>query len=763
MTNICRKLWSIFFAVAFFFALVLPGSLLAQEGETIRSVEIVGNKRVDEPTIRYYIKSKVGTPLSRSQIRRDIEQIYSLNQFKDIQVETHSTPDGVQVVFRVEEILAIGDVRIEGDDKIDSIEVWKVIKDEVRRGATFHEHLIASSTDKISNFYHDKGYFFVKVKVDTKVTPENLVEMVIHIDRGDKVSIEKIRFFGNKHFKDKVLIDKMETKATSWLSWLDDSGIYKKDLLKLDMFRIETFYHDNGFIKVRVLDPKVDIDEKAKAIYINIPVEEGPQYRVGKVEVAGDETVSKEEIFKVIKIKTGDIYNVSLVREDVLNISELYSQRGYAYADVNPKSKINEEDKTADMSLEVDKGRQVYVGEVTILGNTRTRDNVIRREFRLKEGDLFDSEKLKRTKQRINNLQYFNDVKVDTRRGKEPDQIDITTTVTERPTGTISVGAGFSSVENLIFNASISQDNLFGTGKKLKFITQLSSIRSDFDLSYTDPRIFDSEILFGADLFNTDQDFFSFRSRNRGAGIRLGRILSEYESVALKYRFDDVLISGVDSAQETDFLRNEKRNTSRIAPSYTYDSRDDFLNPSNGWRHVIKSDIAGGPLGGTDFVKFGYEVIKYTPLFAGLVFAAHAEVNWADGYSGDTLPAFERFFMGGPSSLRGYTVRDVGPKDSSGNPIGGNQSLLFNLELQYPFTKAFRGFLFYDRGNVFGSGPLLNTTVRHMDLGEMRSSFGAGIRFLSPFGPIGFAYGIKLDPKEGEKKAEFHFSAGSAF
>ena len=628
-------------------------------------------------------------------------------------------------------------------------------------GAAFNEHLIHESNEEILKLYREKGYFFAQTNIDTQSNKENLVNIMIRIKEGEKVKIEKIRFSGNKAIPDKDLRNQMETQEKNWYSFLDDSGVYQKDILKLDLFRIEGYYHDHGYLRIKVLEPRIDINQKAREIHITIPVEEGPQFRVKTMNINGDAAVSPDEIQKSIQTKVGKIYNVSQLRQDILIITDLYAQKGYAYADANPISKLNDEDRTVDLSVEIDKGKKVYVGNIDILGNIKTRDNVIRREFRLKEGEVFDGSKLKRSKQRINNLNYFEDVKIDTHRGQDPDLIDILTTVTERPTGAFSVGIGFSSIENFIFSTSITQDNLFGNGHRLSLNAHLSSIRTDFRINFTEPRLFDSEISFGIDAFNEDQDYISFDAQSTGGGFRLGKNISEYDGVGFTYRLANVEVSGVAPSDATDFFKNETRLTSRIVPTYVHDSRDNFLNPSTGWRHVVGFEFAG--LGGTKFTKYFYAVTYYHPLVGKLVGAAHARINYADGYGGDKLPAFERFFMGGSTSLRGFTIEDVGPKNDKKNPIGGNQSLLFNLEVQYPFTKAVRGFLFYDRGNIYGGGSNTSTTSNSFDLGEMRSSIGAGVRFISPFGPLGFAYGIKLDRKSGEEAAQFHFSAGSAF
>ena len=750
----------IFFMALIGFALIALVPLAsAQEGEDIQSVKVKGNKRIDESTILYYIKSKPGTVLSKKQIREDIEQVYSLGQFKDIHVETQETLKGLEIEFIVEEIPSIGDVELVGNERVEANDIREKIG--LKRGATFNDHLTLESKEEILTLYREKGYFFAEVKIDTKSSQDNLISVSISIKEGEKVKIEKIRFSGNKAFPDKKLRGQMETQERNWYSFLDDSGVYQKDILKLDLFRMEGFYHDNGYLRVKVLEPRIDINKKAREIHITIPVEEGPQFRVKSLKLNSDNAVTADEIQKGIQTKVGAVYNVSQLRQDILTIADLYSKKGYAYADANPVSKLNDEDRTVDLSIEVDKGKKVYVGSIELLGNLKTRDNVIRREFRLKEGELFDSSKLKRSKQRINNLNFFEDVKIDTHRGQDPDLIDILTTVTEKPSGSFAVGAGFSSVENLIFTTSITQDNLLGNGQRLSLNARLSSIRTDFNLSFTEPRLFDSEILLGVDAFNKQQDLLSFDSKSTGGGIRFGKNISEFDSINFGYRFDNVKVTGVSVANTTANFKNETRVTSRVTPTFIHDSRDNYLNPTAGWRHVLGFQLAG--LGGAKFTKSVYEVTYYHPLVGKFVGAAHARVNYAEGYGGEDLPRFERYFMGGPTSLRGFTIKNLGPKDSVGNPVGGSQSLLLNLEVQYPFTKSFRGFLFYDRGNIYGSGTNTSTTSENFDLGEMRSSVGAGIRFISPFGPLGFAYGFKLDKQTGEEAAEFHFSAGSAF
>jgi len=747
----------VIFTLVFFLMPLMASYAHAQNENLVGSVEIEGNKRIETSTLLYYIKTRKGEPLSRTQISKDVEQIYGLGEFKDIRVETRQGSEGMEVVFIVEEIPSIGNVLFYGNKEIEDSEMLELL--EFKRGEAFQQHMTTEAKEQIKSLYHEKGFFFAKVDAISKKSDKKQMDIHIRVREGEKIGIKNILFSGNKNFSAEELSDQIETKAETWISFLDESGIYKKDILKLDVFRLEGYYQDNGYLRARVQEPKINIDKKNKEINISISIEEGSKYRVGKITSNSDDTVSATDVLKALQMKTGDVYSLSKVRAGVMSIGDIYSERGYAYADVNPITKINENSRTVDVSIEVDRGRKVYVGEITVIGNTRTLDNVIRREFRLKEGELFDSVKLRRSKQRLNNLQFFEDVKIDTRRGKESDLVDITTTVTERQTGSVNVGAGFSSSENLIFNAGISQNNFMGTGRRLVFSTNLSSRRTDFNLSFTDPRIFDTTMSGGVDAFNRKTNYYSYKARKTGGGLRLGKALSEYDWTGINYNFANTEITDV--VTPTSYLKNETRVTSRVSPSFIRDTRDNFMNPSSGSRHVVRFDMAG--LGGAKFHRMSYETSHYWPIVGKLVGMLHGSISWADGYGGDDLPSFEKYYMGGPKSLRGYTIKNIGPKDGSGNPLGGNQSLLLNAELQYPFTKGFRGFLFYDRGNLYGGGNDTSTTSTTWDLAKMRDSIGAGVRFLSPFGPIGFAYGIKLDQATGEESGEFHFSAGNSF
>lgn len=744
------------------FLLGQSGSPLYAQNQapTVSAIKIQGNKRVDSSTIFYYIKTEVGKPVSRALIRKDIEQIYSLGQFTDIQVDTQPGKDGgVEIIFVVKEIPSVGEVNFVGNDALNASDLRDLIS--IKRGVTFKEHLVKDTQQKLTAHYNEKGFFLAQVNVDTQLNANGLVDVTINIIEEEKIRIDEIRFVGNKAFEEGDLKDVMET-GTDWLfSFIDDSGIYKKDTLKVDVLRLEAFYQDHGYIRVRVHEPKIEVNREDKEIYIEIKIEEGKPYKFGKITVQDVPGFSSEKILSGIKAKTGMVYNISLFREDMLNITEKFSEKGFAYANVNPKTNINDETRVIDLEIQIDPGRKVYVGKINLIGNTRTWDNVIRREFRFKEGELFNSKKLKRSKQRINNLGFFENVKIDTHRGDTPDKIDIDTALTEKPTGSISFGAGYSSVDKLIFSASVAQDNIFGSGRKVNFSVNLSAIRTNFDISLTEPRVFDSDISAGIDIFNRENDFFSSTNESIGGGLRLGKNLSETDWGGVFYRYADTTVSDV--VNPTPILFNERRKTSRVGATFISDSRDNFVNPTQGWRHVVRSEIAGLIFSGSQFYKVGYEVTYYHTIIGDLVGAFHGKIDYGSGYDGDTYPSFERYYMGGANSLRGFTIEEVGPQTALSEPLGGESSLLFNFELAYPLSDTFRLFTFYDRGNVYGKGFDTSTTDTSINISKMRNSVGAGVRFFSPFGPISLSYGYKLDPVPGDSAGEFHFGAGSAF
>ncbi|MBI5748306.1 MAG: outer membrane protein assembly factor BamA [Nitrospinae bacterium] len=757
-------------AVIFFLSQGKSGAIDSASGmidltRPIVHISIKGNERVHESTIRYYISLKEGDVYSPSKIRNDIKRIYDLGYFDDIKVDLEEEASGLTVAYLIKEKPFIKNVIIKGIKEIEDFEIKKKLS--IKKGIHFKSHFVQKDIDSIKKLYQEKGFYFASVDVSTKNVENNQVDIEFKINEGKKVYVTDIVFVGNKYFDERAIKKQVDTQEKGAFSWFTSSGTYKKEILKTDILKLESLYHDNGFIKVKVEDPRVEIDKELRRIYITIFLNEGEQYRVGSVHIEGDEVYSEKELSGVFNLKENDIFNRSQLSRDVFTIADMYSQKGYAFADVMPNIKTDENLKKVDIDIKIDKGKKVYIGKINVFGNEKTRDNVIRREFRLQEGSLFDSSKIRRSRERINNLGFFDEVNFEQKSRREEDMIDLDVKVTERSTGSLSAGAGYSSVENAILFAQISQSNLFGKGYKLAFNAQLSSIRKDYEIDFTEPRLFDRELLAGLSLFNTERNYFSYLSKNNGGSVRLGKSLGEYTwgNISYKYELVNIYISNRDVASSFLLSQEGDRTTSSITPSVTRDTRDDFFNPQKGSRQYLNGDYAGGPLGGIiNYYKMTGEESWYYPLWWNLVFMIHGKIGYADGHGGKDLPIFERFFLGGPESLRGFNFNDVGPRDAAGQSIGGRSLLLLNTEFLYPFTRYVRGVVFYDRGNVYGKeGDLSKTTSNDFDIGSMRHAWGFGVRFYSPIGPISFAWGFKLDQKKGESPSEFHFTIGRAF
>jgi len=732
------------------------------EIQKITKIKVVGNKRINESTIVYYVHSKAGEFFSYQTIREDIQRIYDLGHFEDVKVDADDQGGGLVVTFFLDEIPAIKNFSFTGNKEIKESEFLEKVS--LSKGATYNKTQVITAVEKIKEVYQDKGYCLTKVEPKTKIyKDENMLDLTFQIEEGKKFGIKKISFSGNKAFKDKELLKNIETKESNLLSWFTRSGVYKRENFKTDLLRLEMFYRDHGYLKAAIGEPVIDIREKEEKIYITIPVEEGPQYSISKIVFSGDGTFTEQELKAKVKIKEGQVFNLSELREDISALSQLYSSKGFAYADIIPQREMNDKDKTVSLDIQIDKGEKIYIGKIAIKGNLSSRDKVIRREFRLAEGELFDSEKLKRTKQRIMNTGFFEDVKITTKKGDDEKVVDVEVDVKERPTGSISAGVGYSSYEKTLFNSSISQNNFLGYGQRVSFDTQLSALRQNFSLSFTEPYLFDREIQFGANLFNNELYYYNYRTTSVGGGLSLGKAYGEYIKYGSGYQFENIRISDVALENETSWFYNRDDVTSRITPYFSYDTRDDFYNPNSGTKHFVRGELAGGPLGGLGFYKMTYEATHYRTLLWGLVGMVHGKIGYSNGHSGDELPIYERFYMGGSNDLRGFSFDEVGPMDSNNYSMGGNKSLLFNAELQYEFIKNFRAFVFYDRGNVYGEGIDISKTSVDYSLSDMRHSVGFGVRFFSPMGPIGLAYGWKMDQRPGERPGDFHFTMGGAF
>ncbi|MFW2330675.1 MAG: outer membrane protein assembly factor BamA, partial [Nitrospinota bacterium] len=739
----------------------------SSDSPTIKDLAIEGIWKSNIDTIKFYISSTVGSQLDRKKVRADVLAIYKLGIFDKVRVNLDNIEGGVRLTYVLKEKPFIREVIVNGIKNVSEKELLLGVK--TAKGSFFRQDYIPWDVSRIKKTYQSKGYYSATVEVKVHKIEDNLVDIEYIIDENEKIVIHSITFDGVNAFSDATLKNIMQTKTARWGSTYGDKGVFKKDLLKADLLSIESYYHDHGFVKIKLFEPEIEVDKERRNVYLRLSLIENDQYRVGDIEIEGDDIYSSPELRKWLTLSSGDIFNRALLRKYIFDTTDRYSEKGYAYAQIQTESKINEESKLVDIKITPQKGRKVYIGNIVISGNSTTRDRVIRRELRFAEGEVYNSKKLKISKDKINMLGFFESVDFDQRARPESDLVDIDVRVADKNIGQMMLSLGYNSEEHLLVQAQVQWDNLLGKGQKLSFTAEKSSIRDDISIGFTEPALFDRNLLVGAKVYKgnytPDIDDGSYNSKTDGYILRAGRSLSTnlFGQIGYKQESTDVTITDKDEASIYLLEQEGLLNIRSIFPSITYDTRNDPYGPTSGMRAKLYTEYAGIG-GGAKFYKLRGELLKYQSLSGGFVGAAQGKIGWVESLDDNSVPITERFFMGGPSSLRGFSYHDIGPKEENGAAIGGEASLIFNLELQYLFTRYFRSFLFYDRGNVYGKEDLRNnTTANYYDLGEMRSSWGLGIHFFSPLGPITLAYGIKLDRQEEETPSEFHFSIGGVF
>lgn len=508
-------------------------------------------------------------------------------------------------------------------------------------------------------------------------------------------------------------------------------------------------------MNIQLGEPTVEINREASSVVTTIPiVSEGEQYKVGVVGLTGDDIFDEQELRRLVRLRTGEIYSRERVRRDILALTNAYTDQGYAFADATPTVALDDQQRLVSVTYTVRPGSRVYIGRIDIRGNERTRDWVIRRELRVDEGELYSGRKLRRSRQRLTNLDYFEEVKIDTLRRPEQGLIDLEVDVTEKSTGQFTAGLGFSSVETVVFQASVTQRNLFGRGQSITAQGRIGGLTQDFSISFSEPWLFGRPINGGVSVFRRQVNFQTFDSRRTGFSLTLGRAFGEFLRGSLTYSFEELDISDLEPGA-ADLLQEQEGSSlsSSITPRVVRDSCNSRFNPSQGSLNSFEIEVAG--LGGENrFYKITGDSTWYYPLAYGLTGFVKGRFGIGTGYGGEDLPASERFFLGGPTTVRGFGFRDIGPQDLDGNPLGGTSFVQFNIEIGRSFSRILRLVTFMDVGNVYAQ-------EQKFDLGELRRSVGFGIRFITPVGPVRMDWGFKLDRRPGERLVELGFLLGT--
>ena len=763
---VCRPFVVALAALAF---LVSPADAQPRPGAPgpppilIKELTIEGNRRVQEAVILNRVRSGVGLPFNPSQASEDLRSIFNLGFFDDVQLKVEDFEGGVKVTFVVMERPFVRDVEFVGNDHFATTELQEKI--DLKLGSVYNPVDVQRAREKLKDAYEDDGYFEVQISPEVEKFGDGDVKVVFTINEGRKIAIEKLTFHGNKGLTDKQIKEVMATKERQYFIL---RGTVQRQRLEEDIERIVSLYQDHGYVQMRVERYDIALDRPNARVTIIIDIVEGAQYRVGALKLTGVTLLPESELRRQLGFKSGDVFSRSQLRDGARGITDLYSTIGRASADVLPRTEPQAASRTMDVTIEIIEGPEVYVERINITGNARSEDRILRREIPFVEGDLFTLQKMQRARQRLINLGYFETVNVTTQPGTDKTRIIVNVEVTERPTGLFSIGGGYSSVDSFVGTLDISQNNFLGRGWQLGLRIRAGANTQQGQISFTEPWLFDQPLAAGFDLFSTKRIFTEYTYDTLGGDVRMSHPFLEYWRWNTAYRLTLDNITDVVTGDPQLLQQKGERLTSAISGGVTRDSRDNFQAPTRGGLLSINTDVAG--LGGDSrFIKTVATATYFKPIWFGHVLSGRLEGGYGFGWAEDALthrtelPVFERFYLGGPNTVRSFKSRKISPFDAAGQRTGGTSYDLFNIEYIIPLPYNFRLAAFIDVGNVYGFST-------KFDLTDQREAVGGGIRWQSPFGPIRVDYGINPDRHlvngPGSKREDFgaiQFSVGAPF
>ncbi|MCC7517754.1 MAG: outer membrane protein assembly factor BamA [Verrucomicrobiae bacterium] len=744
-------------------------------GRIVKEIEVrfSGARTVSDSVVLANMRTKVGEPFTRTNSEDDVRALYATGLFANVRLIEEPLGDGVKIVAFVQGKPKLKDVLFEGNTKYKTERLKKEIKCKVDEVVS--ERQVAEDANALVEFYQKAGYH--NVKVGFEIMPDEMTGQSIAkftITEGERVKIARVNFEGNKAFTAKILRRKTETKNHNWISWITKKGFLKETVVEEDKDRLAEFYRSEGYIDAEVKDVKYDKPD-AKSIVVTFFLYEGNQYKVGSFALEGNQLFPTEEIRKKLAMKEGDLFTPGGLQKDVKAIQDLYGARGYIDCTVRPTRAANVTTSTMDVKLDIREGDMAYLDLIEIRGNAKTKDKVIRREIAVVPGEIYNSVKVDASKQRLENLGYFSHVSATAEETDIPNRKNLVLAVEEQRTGSLSFGAGFSSVDSILGFAEVSQGNFdianppyfTGAGQKARVRAQFGARRQDYIISFTEPWFLNKRLAAGFDLFYNDANYISaiYNQRNYGGDVRLGTGLGEFNRADLTYKFEQIEIYNVASGASTAISSEAgTRSKSSVGLNLNRDTRDNLTLPTKGYKVELWSEVAGGPAlkGQTHTYKAGVSGQAYflMPWWEQNILSFNGSSGIVETWDeGTRVPLFDRWFLGGPYSVRGFKFRDIGPKDGpGGEPVGGKTMAFLQTEYSIPIIERVRFATFVDAGQVWGkaydwssSSPVVGA--------------GVGLRLNLPIGPINLDYGwpIRKDQNITSDNGQFSFNVGTKF
>ncbi|MDR1677079.1 MAG: outer membrane protein assembly factor BamA [Deltaproteobacteria bacterium] len=733
-------------------------------GARVVSVTITGSSLVDDQAILSSLRIRTGGTYNEAKAASDIRRLYSMGYFDNISVETSDVSGGKAVRFIVTERPQIGSIQFEGNVKYDSEDLAKETGLKVKDVAT--DQRLTTAVSNLTRFYNDKGFPMVAISYELKPGDDNLTRLVFTINEGGRMYIDDILFDGNEFYSDRKLRGQIESKKRRFLiSWISGTGKLEREKLANDTQVLEQFYSKNGFLQARVGEPEVSVTEGGEGFTVIFPVYEGPRFKVGEVKLDGDllEDDDPEKILKALDLPDEKWFNSEVLQEDINRLKTYYADKGYAYNVVEAQyGEVDSEGRLA-VNIMIMPRNLVYYNRITIVGNDKTRDKVIRRHLEVAEGDLTTSSKLKISQNNLMRSGFFEDVNIVSGPTENPETMDMRVEVKERPTGSFQIGAGYSNYNGIFGVMKVTQDNLFGYGRRVAIEANVGGSNNYYDFSFTDPWVGDIPLMVGFNIFKYRNEYDYFDKDAIGGSIRAGYPVFERFYLTGTYSWEDVDIKNPGYVYSA-YLRSMMRTTvnSTFTVALRRDTRNHYFQPTAGSSSRISYTIASGFLGGdTGFNRYEIEYAQWVPVpfLEGWALMGHAEVGLAKESKQDGLPIYEKYMLGGINSIRGYDWYEISPKDPyTGENIGGEKMLVLNFELTFPLLneQGLFGVFFYDMGNVWDKGE-------KWSFSSLKKSYGGGLRYLSPMGPLRIEYGRALDPEPGEPAGRWEFTMGAMF
>jgi len=717
--------------------------------QKITKVEFTGNERVETSAIYDILANTKGKLFSKDKLSDDIKAIYKMGYFRDVRADVTDSPEGKVIIFTLQEMPMIRSIEITGNDDIDRDDIEKELSIEPKQLLNLNK--VKSDEENIRKLYKKEGYLNAEVTHKIEESDKSAA-VIFQIKENRRVYIKTITFEGNKAYTTDELRDMMDVSEWGIFHFLTDSGLLDEEKLKQSIDKLTAFYHNNGYIDARIAEPEITYDQKW--IYVKIAVTEGKQFKVGDVTITGDAlNMDHAELMEKLRINKKDYFNRESIVKDLDYLTEACNNEGYAYANVSPLTVPKEKEQKVDVTYNIDKGNLVYIDRISILGNTKTRDKVLRRQIAISEGDLYNRKKLRSSYMRLTQLRYFEEIDFKTGKGPSDELMDVNIEVTEKATGMVSLGAGYSARDKALVMAQVSQQNLFGRGQTLNLSASIGGESSRYELSFVEPWLFDLPLWSKLNVWNMENEYDSYDLETIGMGMTLGYPIWEQVKGYLGYEYSDDNVRNVASTASKYIKRQEGNITSSgVTVSLARDTTDDWMFPSRGSKNRISVEHTGTIFqGDTSYTKYNASSSWFSPLPLDNIFGIRGRAGYMNANEGKEIPVFKRFYLGGINSLRG--LRDVGPKDESGDVIGGRTMVCFNAEVLFPLIKdaGLKGVVFFDTGNVWESG---------YHLGDMRETAGVGVRWYSPIGPLRLEWGHVLDRKDDEAASRWEFTIG---